>query len=267
MGNDAYRIDPQLRTDQRYLAASVGAVAFLLPVVLGLGSFWNPPLRQSISHFYYAPFLGDVLVGGLFFIGTFLIAYRGLLPKERLISDVAGLAAFGIALFPTSGPGVANGEVFSRVMARVSVAESRPSLDPNYTDYYQLFSCVDGLHFFCAAVLFGFLAYCSLFVFTRRSAQNPHDVGRRPKKVRNGIYKGCGVVIIVCMVAMAAKLIPGVATLWNAYRLTFVFEALALFAFGLSWLVKGRFFMMASFIMDSAELEEQAHQKAAAERE
>jgi len=266
VGNEIYRIDSQLRTDQRFLAATVGAVAFLLPVVLGLGSILNPPLRQSISHFYYVPFFGDMLVGGLFFIGTFLIAYRGLLPQERTISNVAGFAAFGIALFPTTGPGLADGRVFSRVLTQVTVVKEVPALDTAYKDYYSLFPYVGFLHFFCAAVLFGFLAYCALFVFTRRSARNPHDVGQRPKKLRNGIYKACGAVIVLCMVAMLAKLLPGVETRWNAYDLTFVFEALALFSFGLSWLVKGRFFMMASILMDSAEREEQAHMKAFPER-
>lgn len=259
MSSNIYRTEPELRLDQRFLAATVGAVAVFLPVVLWVGCMINPPLRQSISHCYYMPFFGDVLVGSLIFIGTFLIAYRGLLPRERCISNVAGLAAYGVALFPTSGPGISEGAVFARTLANVTVAANGDKIEARSLGYFQLFPGVDYLHFGSAAVLFGFLAYCALFVFTRRSAQNPHDAGGRPKKMRNGIYLVCGVVILLSMMALLAKLLFGLDAEWNKHSLTFVFETTALWAFGASWLVKGRFFMKATFLMDGAELNERSH--------
>jgi membrane protease YdiL (CAAX protease family) len=264
MSDNAYRNIPELKLDQRFLAATVGAVAVLLPVVLGAGSLLNPPLRQSISHFYYVPFFGDVLVGALIFIGTFLIAYRGLLPHERSISNFAGLAAYGIALFPTSGSGIAGGTVFARVLSPVSVTlsgspaqEVTTVTDAGFPAHFQLFRYVDILHFGSAALLFGFLAYCALFVFTRPSSRNPDDAANRPKKMRNGIYYVCGGIILLAMAALAAKALLGLDAEWNRLRLTFVCETAALWAFGVSWLVKGRFFMKATFLMDNAERSEQ----------
>ena len=265
MSDRNYRTIPELKLDQRLLAATVGAVAVFLPVVLGLGSLLvNPPMRQSISHFYYVPFFGDVLVGALIFIGTFLIAYRGLLPYERSISNLAGLAAYGVALFPTSGSGVADGTVFARVMSPVSVAisgtpaqEITPVTAAEFPGHFQLFKYVDVLHFGSAALLFGFLAYCALFVFTRPSSRDPDDATKKPKKMRNGIYHVCGAIILLSMAALLGKALLGLDTEWNRLRLTFAFETAALWAFGVSWLVKGRFFMKATFLMDGAERNEQ----------
>ncbi len=258
MSSNIYRTEPELRLDQRFLAATVGAVAVFLPVVLWVGCLINPPLRQSISHCYYMPFFGDVLVGSLIFIGTFLIAYRGLLPRERCISNVAGLAAYGVALFPTSGPGILRA-LFLPGPWRMSRSPPMATRSRRVRWVFSAFPGVDYLHFGSAAVLFGFLAYCALFVFTRRSAQNPHDAGGRPKKMRNGIYLVCGVVILLSMMALLAKLLFGLDAEWNKHSLTFVFETTALWAFGASWLVKGRFFMKATFLMDGAELNERSH--------
>ena len=60
------------------------------------------------------------------------------------------------------------------------------------------------------------------------------------KSRRNAIYVWSGWVIVVCMLAMAVKsLVPW--PWWNEYNATFWCEAFALWAFGVSWMVKGRF--------------------------
>jgi hypothetical protein len=64
----------------------------------------------------------------------------------------------------------------------------------------------------------------------------------RHKKIRNGVYKICGIVIILSIACIALLNFPPIEKLNGVkdFRLwTFVFEALALFAFGTSWLVKG----------------------------
>ncbi len=56
---------------QRRLAILVGCVAFGLPIVMMIGTFYgNTCFRQSISHYYYAQFLGTLFVGMLVFIGV-----------------------------------------------------------------------------------------------------------------------------------------------------------------------------------------------------
>jgi len=67
------------------------------------------------------------------------------------------------------------------------------------------------------------------------------SVDRRPrrKRIRDLVYRTCGITILSC-VALAAlsKLLPmPVAARWP---LVFSFEALAVFAFGISWFVKGQ---------------------------
>ena len=72
------------------------------------------------------------------------------------------------------------------------------------------------------------------------------------KKLRNAIYWLMGIAIFVCVAMLVYQALalscgpgdpacdPGPLQDWNARNLTLVFEALALWAFGFSWLVKGR---------------------------
>ena len=71
-------------THQRRREDGAAAVEFalVLPILLLLvfgiiGYGYMLSFRQSISHYYYAQFLGTLFVGMLVFIGGFLIAYTG----------------------------------------------------------------------------------------------------------------------------------------------------------------------------------------------
>ena len=66
------------------------------------------------------------------------------------------------------------------------------------------------------------------------------------KRRRNRIYFGCAMCITMAMVAIGGATVSewysgSLVPWWEGYRLTFVFEAIGLMAFGLSWFVKGRF--------------------------
>ena len=93
--------------DQQFLALIVGMVALGLPfVMLAAASRDAVCFYDSISHFYYAQFFGDVLVAALVFIGTFLLAYRGESQRESTLANFAGFCAFGVALLlPNKVPG------------------------------------------------------------------------------------------------------------------------------------------------------------------
>jgi len=97
-------------------ARSIGWFAIILPVAAILA--WLLPvipphnLHNSLSHFYYVPIMGDVFVGVLFFLGILITFFfhtrdnriRGWDPFpdiETYALRLAGLCAFGIALFPT----------------------------------------------------------------------------------------------------------------------------------------------------------------------
>jgi len=81
------------------------------------------------------------------------------------------------------------------------------------------------------------LSYFALRLFTRT---NPKLAPTPQKLARNRIYRTCGYVMLVCILMIAVlKLTPGTDTWVRNYKVVFWFEAAAVAAFGVSWLVKG----------------------------
>jgi hypothetical protein len=223
--DDAYNKDPQLRFDQKRLASLVGFAAFGLPLVLFAGGLiypggWREGLIDiSISHYYYREVvLGDFFVGTLVFIGTLLLAYRGGNENVGKLASVAGLCAFGVALFPTEG--------WRFVPPNVAVPG---------TGWTKI------AHYGSAAGLFAILAFFCFFVFTLVEPRHldPSGACLATKSRRNSLYKISGSVIVGMMLAM---LIGGnlLQPMWDRLHLTFWCEAAALFAFGVSWITVGR---------------------------
>ena len=92
---------------------------------------------------------------------------------------------------------------------------------------------------FPLALFFITLAYFSLYLFTRTDQKPP----LRPRKLqRNKVYRTSGYVIIVCIVLIAIyQILPdGVASPIKVFRPVFWLEAIAVVAFGFSWLTKGK---------------------------
>ena len=285
MGQGRYQPDPSFtyaddhpgyRLDQRRLAFFVGLIALGLPIVMLIGVIIRTCLYDSISHFYYAQFLGGVFIAALVFIGTFLLAYRGESARESRLATIAGFGAIIVSLFPTNGRGC-DLETFSgRALADfklevvtkledvtkyVEVIQSTKvdrwmaqhsdipferfadEIPPENPLFFELFSGAQYLHGGGATVLFAFLAWYSFFVFTR-VIDNVHlkDGNLTPqKRIRNNIYRASGVVIVFSMAVMVIGHFF-FSEDWNDNNLTFWFESLALWAFGFSWMVKGRFF-------------------------
>jgi hypothetical protein len=195
------------KTDLTYsylaLRNSLGWIGILLPFVLVLGMllfFAGNPVQKTISQYYYTG-MRDVLVGSLCAIALFLFFYKGYNKWENRSANIAGLFAIGIAWFPTT------------------------ETDPQ--------TLTGKIHFLCATVFFIILALFSIFFFTRKV---PHPTKR--KLGRNKIYVSCGVVMIVCLIA--------IMIFFNFFHTDnadshFVFwaESIALIAFGVSWLTKG----------------------------
>ena len=106
----------------------------------------------------------------------------------------------------------------------------------------------NNFHYIAAAVLFAILYYFTLFVFRRVQIEQDVINGQigPHKRRRNRIYFGCAMCITLAMVAIGGATVSewylgSLVPWWEDYRLTFVFEANGLMAFGLAWLVKGRF--------------------------
>jgi len=85
--------------------------------------------------------------------------------------------------------------------------------------------------------LFATLAGISAFLFTRT---DPAMMAVTPqKKSRNVVYRVCALVMACALVEVAVSAFLLTEEQQNAARTTLLGEAIALLAFGVSWLVKG----------------------------
>ena len=188
--------------DYRALRLLMGLIAFALPFVVNLLS--SSPL-SSISASYYTE-ARDAFVGMLFVVSALLWAYIGHSPKEALASKIASLAAILVAIFPTS--------------REACVA------DLNST-----------IHSAGAITLFAMLAYFCFVPFRKNTKGKPGKKGRRSKT-----YFVCGCIMSLSLVsALIAKLgLP--CEVEKTLNITYWAEAIALGAFGVAWIVAGKYF-------------------------
>lgn len=179
----------------------VGVLGVALPLVLAL---WGFVLVGGIAiqpsiSDYYGLRTRDALVGILFAVGWFLFTYRGYERKDDIAGNLACLFALGVALFPNSGA------PWERVV-----------------------------HFASATALFLALSYFALFLFTK-SGGSPTPM----KLARNRVYRTCGVIMLACIAAIGLYTALLQDTSLAALKPVFWLESAALWAFGVSWFVKG----------------------------
>lgn len=191
----------------------IGYLGLLLPVLLYLVSgvrrtealpAWTP--LDSISAYYYSGAIA-VFVGVLFGLALFLLTYQGYSDSwaDRALGRVGAVCALCVALFPTNAP--------TGVPAPGWLGDATPTI-----------------HYTAAACLFVVFILFSVWLF--RKSSTPEGAELPPdKKARNRIYLGCGVVMIACVVWALVAGRSGQPIFWP--------EAIALWAFALSWLVKG----------------------------
>ncbi len=209
-----------------YLAVrrSLGVLGLALPIMLLLGAWaLRRPAEPTISDFYYTE-MADLFVGTLAAIGVFLYAYKGYpkRPGERVsdlvLARTAGLAAIVTALVPTLPP--APGDC-------------------------SLFQCLIGvraasmIHLGAAAVFFAMLAVFCLVQFPKTAKSG---VPTPQKLRRNRIYRGCGIALLIAMagIVIHAVILPeALRASLDRYSIVFLLESLGIWAFGISWLVKG----------------------------
>ena len=186
----------------------LGALGIALPFLLSIGALviFGTGLQESMSAYYYTG-TRDVFVGTLCVIGFFLFAYNGYGPADRIAGNFACLFAVGTALFPTAPMG--------------------------HSCKVERFYCVHGVF---AASLFLTLTFFSLFLFTRTSG-NP-----TPQKLqRNVVYRACGGIMLaaILLVPVLHFLPESVTAGIMELNPVFWLEAIAVVAFGVSWLTKG----------------------------
>jgi hypothetical protein len=201
---------------------TLGWLGLILPVLLIAGGYASQGgIEPSISDYYHT-LMRDAFVGTMTAIGLFLITYPGHSRaagehvSDDVITTVAGIAAFGVAYFPNEVRTNANllGSVTQQMLGHKMAAIA---------------------HYTCAILFLSALAAMCLHKFSRSA--NPQ---------RRAFYRGCGWTIVVMTVAVimaswlrlqgpqaARQVVTGtMMILW--------FEAVAIWAFALAWLVKGR---------------------------
>jgi len=193
------------------LRVLIGASGILLPFLVVIGKLISEKsslLEFSISDYYDNSSAGDILVGVLFVLGFFLMTYKGPEPIDNRTANIGCIAALGTALFPTT----------------------------ICTDCW-----VHKMHFVFAILLFSVFIFFSLFLFRKT---NPAKKITPEKKYRNRIYFVCGIIMILCVAAIAISLLLLDDSVSQEYHLVYWFESIALVSFGISWITKSESFFL-----------------------
>ena len=182
----------------------IGVFGVTLPIVLMFGCWMlgdSHWFKDSISA-YYKSAMGDAFVGVMFATGTFLFAYKGYDSTDDRAGDIACVAALGVALFPATSQ--------------------------HWT--------IQAVHYASASVLFGILSCFALILF-RKTAPGGNITNE--KRTRNAWYRWCGYVMVGCIVVIGAIKLTVLEEMLSAVKPVFWLETVLLWAFGISWFVKG----------------------------
>lgn len=193
----------------------IGILGLLLPFLLFIISGWRPTvglppwgILDSVSAYYYTGAVA-VFIGVLVALAVFFFTYRGygneFRRRDQIAAFIAGIAAIGVAFFPTAAPGHL----------------PEPSWWTTHTRT---------IHYISAVLLFGAFIFFSLFLFPKTQVAKG-GVLPLDKRVRNLIYRCCGLGMLICILWAGSALLTNAAIFWP--------EALALELFAISWLVKG----------------------------
>ena len=187
----------------------IGWIGLLLPALLVAIAIERDGVErwrslESISAYYYTGAVA-AFVGMLVALALFLLTYRGFdnpyQKADRAVAITAGVAALGVAFFPTEAPaGVPPLAWWTRSTGVV--------------------------HHLFGAVLFAMFAVFALWLFRIRPDGKTETTGWR-----NKVYLACGTTIVACIAWAGFNGASG--------RQIFVPESIALVAFAFSWLVKG----------------------------
>lgn len=183
----------------------IGALGMLLPWLVALVTLSWP---ESISCTYYSVFAVGVFMVILGSAGILLVNYKGYDNVDDITATFAGIFGLLICLFP---------------MVYVENPEMKTGVLHLPSNISNIIHCVSAFAFF------GILAFMSFFLFTKSSGEMT-----KKKKIRNIIYRVCGIGMIGSFLLLLLDFIPGV----NIYNLTWIVETIALTFFGISWIVK-----------------------------
>jgi len=231
--NEQKPTDPQL-ISYITLRKVVGILGVAFPIVLIVGSVvccGCNETQSSISAYYHTN-MRNLFVGLLCAIALFLFTYTGYDSTDATAGNIGCIFALGVAFFPTSYSGPVNSCITEITQNGI----------------------ISTIHFTSAAGLFFTLAYFSICRFTKTKKEPENCLKRfcfkksdqKPagrKLIRNRIYVTCGLIMIGCIILIAVYKALGTSAMGQSLsqlKPIFWLETIALWAFGVSWLTKGR---------------------------
>ena len=202
-------MDEKLKQSYYNIRTSIGVLGILLPVLL---YFINGEMSQSISITYYskASFVFSAII---FAFSLFLITYKGYEKdknekiSDNLLTNFAGLLALFVLVFPTK-------YIISSNCAKEIL---------NHYVFTSEVEITTKIHYISAGLFFILMGGMSFFKFAR---------GNNVK--HQYLYKVLGLIMwgaIICI---------GILNLLEIKEI-FIYESIVLWAFGISWLLKGKF--------------------------
>jgi hypothetical protein len=236
-------VESQLLKDFMSLRRMVGWIGTLLPATLIAGNtVFTRSMPDSMSDYYYTH-MRNVLIAALTALGIFLICYSGYDAWDRWLTNLAGFGLLGVAFCVPSPQSPVRLPTVSQVIADV--------------------------HFACATVALVALTFMALrFTRTYSTPASPgpgvmnwlraafgfppdgQGEPRTPaKRRRDRVYRVCGFTMFGTLaLAGLANIVPSSAQ--HGIPFLFIFEALAVMAFGVSWLVKGQAMVVPAALRD-----------------
>ena len=198
------------------LRRAVGILGVSLPVLLIIGSVscgGCMEVQSSISAYYHTN-MRNIFVGILCAIALFLFSYKGYDKRDAIAGRLACLFALGVAFCPTS------------VSGPFSICIPEP-IDNGV---------ISTIHFVSAALFFIVLSYFSICLFTIKKEQPTER-----KLLRNKFYRtfGYGMLLCLVLIALYAFCLKDKCPDLQECDPIFWLETLALWLFGISWLIKG----------------------------
>ena len=192
----------------------IGILAIAFPILLLI--FAGFPMQTSLSATYWTP-ANTIFVSLLVTMGIFLLSYHGYDKRDDWISGIAGASMIGVAMFPCLGSTV-----------------------PDYAFMFLSPNVTHIIHIVFSAITFGLLGVMSIWQFTQGHADIP-NVDNSQKHKMNRVYRICGYTIFgLIIAAIPLNFIPAVAKFTYPIRLWYWLESGIVWAFGVSWIVKGK---------------------------
>jgi hypothetical protein len=240
----------QLVRNYMTLRKAIGWIGILLPFVVFLGNWiifshhvagclapTGNKLPDSLSGYYYSH-MRDVFVGGMWAAGVFLFFYTGHDTFARVATNVAGLAAIGIALFPTMPP--TDEFLQTNICGPVTAIVLQPAPHGSAIGIVHV-ACLCGLMLMIALMAWRFTRqYTDEQIARMTDDDREIEENQNLKRRNNRIYWGCVAALVAAGAFAVIQEFAFTGPIKSEAPWLLYAETVAFLAFGTAWFVKGR---------------------------